>query len=240
MPTAEAALPGRDASMPGLADHLVLGTPLTPPFPEGTELAMFGMGCFWGAERLFWQAPRRLHHRGRVRGRIHSEPDVPGGLLGSDRPRRGRPRGVRPGSDELRGDAADLLGRSRPDAGHAPGERRRHAVPLGDLLDERRRSAKPRSSSRDRYQRELTRAGLGTITTEIAEAGPFYYAEPYHQQYLAANPNGYCGIGGTGVGLPGGQRRHGDDRLTLERSRVPATGAVNVMYGATNRNPSAA
>ena len=102
------------------------------------------MGCFWGAERMFWQAPG-LHDCRRLRGRPHAEPDVPGGLHRPHGPQRGRPRGLRHVEDELRRDAPHLLGGPRPDPGHAPGKRRRHAVPLGDLLDVARRSATPRS-----------------------------------------------------------------------------------------------
>ena len=100
--------------------------------------------------------------------------------------------------------AADLLGGPRPDPGHAPGQRRRHAVPLGDLLDAGRTArAAPRRRARC-TRSSSSAAGHGEITTEIAEAGPFYYAEDYHQQYLAKNPNGYCGLGGTGVSCPVG------------------------------------
>ena len=86
------ALPGRDEPMPVPARHEVLGTPLMPPFPEGLQRAVFGMGCFWGAERVFWQADGRVHDGGRLRGRLHAEPVVRGGLLDRDRPRRGRAR----------------------------------------------------------------------------------------------------------------------------------------------------
>ena len=202
LPTPEEALPGRDTPIVVPGRHLVLGTPIGPPFPEGTERAIFGMGCFWGAERMFWQAAGHLHDCGGLRGRLHAEPDLPGGLHRSDRAQRSRPRGVRHVEDDVRGDAPHLLGGPRPDTGHAPGQRRGHAVPLGDLLDER-----GATRSRARVAGHVPGGALdapatATITTEIAEAGPFYYAEDYHQQYLEANPNGYCGLGGTGVSCP--------------------------------------
>ena len=125
------------------ARHEVLGTPLKGPFPDGVEVAIFGMGCFWGAERIFWQSARRLHDRRRLCGRLHAEPDLRGGLQRPHRPRRGRPRRLRAATGRLRGHAEAVLGGPRPDAGHAPGQRRRHPVPLGDLLARRCAARKP-------------------------------------------------------------------------------------------------
>jgi peptide-methionine (S)-S-oxide reductase len=201
MPTAEAALPGREGSMAGLADHLVLGTPLIPPFPDGTEQAIFGMGCFWGAERLFWQAPHVYTSAAGYAGGFTRNPTYQEVCSGAT------------GHAEVVLAVFDTGGTSYEEMlrifweGHDPTQGMRQGNDVGTqyrsavywTTDSQREAA---LESRDRYQRELTRAGLGSITTEIAEAGPFYYAEPYHQQYLAANPNGYCGLGGTGVSCP--------------------------------------
>ena len=137
MPTADTALPGRDATMPVAARHLVLDTPIVPPFPDGFERIVVGMGCFWGAERLFWQAPGVYTTAVGYAGGFTPNPDLRRDVLRSHRSHRGRARRLRPGPHELRGAAAHLLGGSRPHAGHASGQRRRHAVPLGDLLARR-------------------------------------------------------------------------------------------------------
>ncbi|MGH3119145.1 MAG: peptide-methionine (S)-S-oxide reductase MsrA [Gaiellales bacterium] len=203
MPTPETALSGRDASMAGLGDHLVLGTPLTPPFPDGTEQAVFGMGCFWGAERLFWQAP----------GAFTTAVGYAGGF--SPNPTYQEVCSGRTGHTEVVLAVFDAAETSYEEMlrifweGHDPTQGMRQGNDVGSQYrsaiyyanDEQREAA---LASRERFQHELTRAGLGPTTTEIAEAGPFYYAEPYHQQYLAANPNGYCGLGGTGVACPMG------------------------------------
>ena len=190
----------RRSTSPGR--HLVLGTPLVPPFPDGTERAIFGMGCFWGAERMFWQAPGVYTTAVGYAGGFTPNPTYEEVCSGRTGPHRGRARRLRPRADELRGAAAHLLGGPRPDPGHAAGERRRHAVPLGDLLDDERAARRGARVTRHVPGGALAAPATATITTEIAEAGPFYYAEDYHQQYLAANPNGYCGLGGTGVACP--------------------------------------
>ena len=203
MPEADGALPGRAEPMPGLRDHLVLGTPLTPPFPDGTEQAIFGMGCFWGAERLFWQAPHVHTTAAGYAGGFTPNPTYQEVCSGAT------------GHAEVVLTVFDSTATSYDEMlrifweGHDPTQGMRQGNDVGTqyrsaiywTTDEQREAA---LASRERFQRELTRSGLGAITTEIAEAGPFYYAEPYHQQYLAANPNGYCGLGGTGVSCPVG------------------------------------
>jgi peptide-methionine (S)-S-oxide reductase len=201
IPAPAEALTGRDTAMEGLGDHLVLGTPLTPPFPESTEQAIFGMGCFWGAERLFWQAPGVYTSAAGYAGGSTPNPTYQEVCSGAT------------GHTEVVLAVFDTEATSYDEMlrifweGHDPTQGMRQGNDVGTQYrsavywtsDEQRDAV---LESRDSYQRELTRAGLGSITTEIAEAGPFYYAEPYHQQYLAANPNGYCGIGGTGVSCP--------------------------------------
>ena len=145
-------------------------------------------------------ARRRLHDRGRLHRTDHAEPDLRGGLHRQDRPRRGGAGRLRPGEGLLRGPAQGLLRGARPDPGHAPGQRRRHPVPL-------RRSTSPTTPQKATAEMALRRlrrgrlraAGHEPVTTEIEPAGPFYYAEDYHQQYLHKVPNGYCGLKGTGV-----------------------------------------
>lgn len=135
LPTPEQALQGRPQPVFSVPDrHTVLGTPLLGPYPEGYQMADFGLGCFWGAERTFWQLPAGcLDDPRRLPGRPHRAPDLRGGLLGPHRPHRGRPRGLRPRTDLLRAPPEDLLGVPRPHPGLPPGQRRRHPVPLRDL-----------------------------------------------------------------------------------------------------------
>ena len=198
---AERALPGRDTPMPLPARHEVLGTPIGPPFPEGLERMVVGMGCFWGAERIFWQAE----------GVYTTAAGYAGGFTPN------------PSYEEVcsagTGHAEAVLVVFDPkvtsyDAmlrlfweGHDPTQGMRQGNDVGTQYrsglywtTEAQRDLA--LASRETYQAELTAAGHGEISTEIAEAGPFYYAEEYHQQYLAKNPNGYCGIGGTGVSCP--------------------------------------
>ena len=196
------ALPGRDAEMPVPASHYVLGTPLKGPFPEGVEQIVLGLGCFWGAERLFWQLPGVYTTAVGYAGGHTPNPTYEEVCSG----RTGHTEAVLVVYDPAQVSLehpADVLGGARPDPGHAPGQRRRDPVPLRDLhdTDDQRAAAE---ASRERFHAALKAAGHGEITTEIAPAGPFYYAEDYHQQYLAKNPNGYCGIGGTGVSCPVG------------------------------------
>jgi peptide-methionine (S)-S-oxide reductase len=203
LPSPEDALPGRDGSMPVPAAHLVLGTPLTPPFPEGAEQAIVGMGCFWGAERMFWQAPGVITTAAGYAGGFTPNPTYEEVCSG----RTGHTEVVLAVFDPAQTSYEEMLRIFWE--GHDPTQGMRQGNDVGTqyrsaiywTTEAQRDDA---LASRDRFQQELTRAGYGEITTEIAEARTFYYAEPYHQQYLAANPNGYCGLGGTGVACPVG------------------------------------
>jgi peptide-methionine (S)-S-oxide reductase len=202
MPDEADALPGRDTRPFHVPDtHFVLGTPLEPPFPEGVETAIFGMGCFWGAERDFWQAPGVYTTAAGYAGGYAPNPtyeEVCSGRTGHNEVVLVAYRPSEISFDELLRIFWE---------GHDPTQGMRQGNDVGTQYrsgiyvtsDAQRQAAE---GSRDMYQAVLTQAGHGEITTEIAQAGPFYYAEDYHQQYLAKNPNGYCGIGGTGVSCP--------------------------------------
>ncbi len=203
IPTAETALPGRDRVMDVAGMNDVLGTSFTPPFPEGSELAVFGMGCFWGAERLFWQLDGVVTTAVGYAGGITPNPTYQETCTG----RTGHAEVVLVVFDPQRIGYEELLKVFWE--GHDPTQGMRQGNDAGSQYrsavywhDEMQRKAA--EVTRDRYQDQLGEAGYGPITTEIAEAGEFYYAEDYHQQYLAKNPNGYCGIGGTGVSCPTG------------------------------------
>jgi peptide-methionine (S)-S-oxide reductase len=199
----EEALPGRDERMPMPERHEVLGTPLEPPFPEGLEQAVFGMGCFWGAERVFWRADGVYTTAVGYAGGYTPNPTYEEVCSG----RTGHTEAVLVVFDPARISYEEIL--SLFWEGHDPTQGNRQGNDVGTQYrsaaywrSEAQRQAV--EASRTRFQAELAAAGYGEITTEIAEAGPFYYAEPYHQQYLAKNPNGYCGLGGTGVSCPVG------------------------------------
>ncbi len=202
-PTREEALRGRTARMPAPARHAVLGTPLQAPFPEGTRRALFAMGCFWGAERKFWQAPGVFTTAVGYAGGYTPNPTYEEVCSG----RTGHAETVLVVYDPARISYDELLRVFWEN--HNPTQGMRQGNDLGTQYrsaiywfdEEQRRQA---VASRDDYQRALSEAGYGAITTEIAEAGEFYYAEGYHQQYLAKNPSGYCGLGGTGVSCPTG------------------------------------
>ncbi len=203
LPTPAQALPGRSVPLPVPPQHAVLGTPLAAPFPAGLERALFGMGCFWGAERLFWQAEGVWTTAVGYAGGYTPNPtyeEVCSGLTGHAEvvlvvfdPRR---------------TSYDALLRVFWE-GHDPTQGMRQGNDVGTqyrsavywYTDAQRQAAE---ASRAAYQRALAAAGHGEITTEIAPARDFYYAEAYHQQYLAKNPGGYCGLGGTGVRCPAG------------------------------------
>jgi len=198
MPSPEEALPGRSERMPVPQRHFVSGAPLEPPFPEGTELALFGLGCFWGAERKFWQTP----------GVVSTSVGYAGGFTPNATYREvcsgstGHTEVVRVVFDPKRVSYEELL-RVFWEA-HDPTQGMRQGNDVGTqyrsaIYTYGEEQARAAARSRDAYQQALTASGHGAITTEIAPAPEFYYAEDYHQQYLAKNPDGYCGIGGTGV-----------------------------------------
>ncbi|MGD0219833.1 MAG: peptide-methionine (S)-S-oxide reductase MsrA [Acidimicrobiales bacterium] len=203
MVAASRALPGRATPIlkPGL--HAVLRTPIGGPFPAGTERAIFGLGCFWGAERIFWQSKGVFTTAVGYCGGFTPNPTYEEVCTG----RTGHAEVVLVVYDPARTSYEALL--QRFFEGHDPTQYMRQGNDLGTQY----RSAiytfsgKQRDravTTRDHYAEALAAAGLGPATTEIAEAGPFYYAEEYHQQYLAKNPGGYCGLGGTGVSCPAG------------------------------------
>ena len=203
LPRPEDALPGRSEAMEVPDTHFVNGHDLTPPFPVGLEMAMFGMGCFWGAEKMFWEAP----------GVYSTAVGYAGGYTPNAT--------YREVCSGMTGHTEVVLVVFDPrqtsyDAmlkifweGHDPTQGMRQGNDVGTqyrsaiftFSAEEKRAAE---ASRAAYQDKLTAAGYGRITTEIADAPPFYYAEEYHQQYLAKNPGGYCGHGGTGVSCPVG------------------------------------
>jgi peptide-methionine (S)-S-oxide reductase len=203
MVTPEEALPGREERMPVPARHEVLGTPLEPPFPEGLERAVFGMGCFWGAERVFWQAPGVYTTAAGYAGGFTQNPTYQEVCSG----KTGHAEVVLAVYDPKQTSYEELLRLFWEN--HDPTQGMRQGNDAGTQYrsavywdgEAQRRAAE---ESRAMYQARLAAAGYGEITTELAEAGPFYYAEDYHQQYLAKNPNGYCGLGGTGVACPVG------------------------------------
>jgi peptide-methionine (S)-S-oxide reductase len=199
----EAALEGRRQAMPVPPKHYVKGTPLQPPFPEGTEQAVFALGCFWGAERKFWEAPGVYTTAVGYAGGYTPNPTYDEVCSA----RTGHTEAVLVVFDPNLTTYDELL-RIFWES-HNPTQGMRQGNDVGTQyrsavywFDDGQRDAVKRSL--EAYQAELTAAGYGTITTEVAEAGPFFYAEDYHQQYLAKNPSGYCGIGGTGVSCPTG------------------------------------
>jgi peptide-methionine (S)-S-oxide reductase len=199
----EDALPGRDETMSVPAAHAVLGTPIAPPFPDGHEVAVVGMGCFWGAERVFWGAPGVYTTAVGYAGGYTKNPTYEEVCSG----RTGHTEAVLVVFDPKVTSYDEILRLFWEN--HDPTQGMRQGNDVGTQY----RSAIYASdagqlaaaeASRTMFQAELAKAGYGEIATEIADAGTFYYAEPYHQQYLAKNPNGYCGLGGTGVSCPVG------------------------------------
>jgi len=201
LPDAATALPGRDTPLPTDAVHFVSGHPLKGPYPDGFETAILGMGCFWGVERIFWQLPGVWVTSVGYAGGITPNPTYEETCTG----RTGHAEVVKVVFDPAVISYAELLKAFWEN--HDPTQGMRQGNDVGTtyrsaiyyLNDGQKAEAE---ASRDAYQAALTKAGRGTITTEIAPAGPYYFAEAYHQGYLAKNPAGYCGIGGTGVVCP--------------------------------------
>ena len=210
MPSPEEALPGRQEPIMVPGRHTVLGTPIGPPYPEGSEIAEFALGCFWGEERKFWEIPGVITTAVGYQGGFTRNPTYEEVCSG----RTGHAESVRVVFDPKRVGYDDLL-RVFWES-HDPTQGMRQGNDVGTQYrsvifvhsDEQRRAAE---RSRDEYQRALNAAGYGKITTEIVDASPFYFAETYHQQYLDKNPNGYCGMGGTGVACPVGLVRGGQE-----------------------------
>lgn len=201
MPTASQILPGRSEPLKIPATHFVNGKPLAPPYPDGMDEIIVGLGCFWGAERKFWQAPGVYVTAVGYAGGSTPNPTYEEVCSG----RTGHAEVVRVIFDPsvISLDAILKLFWEN----HDPTQGMRQGGDIGTQYRSALYTTNPAQhaaaqASKSAYQHELTRAGYGTITTEIAPAPTFYYAEAYHQQYLAKNPNGYCGIGGTGITCP--------------------------------------
>jgi peptide-methionine (S)-S-oxide reductase len=203
LPSQEEALPGRSTAMPVPAKHFVNGAPLEPPFPEGLEQAVFGLGCFWGAERKFWQTPGVYSTSVGYAGGSTPNPTYEEVCSG----RTGHTEVVLVVYDPKQVSFETLLKVFWES--HDPTQGMRQGNDVGTqyrsalywYTDAQRKTAE---ASRDAYQKVLSASGYGDITTELRQAPEYFYAEDYHQQYLAKNPNGYCGLGGTGVSCPVG------------------------------------
>jgi len=201
MPTPEQALPGRDVEMAIEGSHFVTGNPVKPPFPAGMEMAMFGLGCFWGAEKRFWHVHGVFSTAAGYAGGLTLNPtyeEVCTGMTGHNEV-------VRVVYDPEIASYEELLVIFWES--HDPSQGMRQGNDVGTQYrsgiyvfnNEQQQAAEV---SRKRYQEILSGSGYGMITTEIRAAPEFYYAETYHQQYLARNPGGYCGLGGTGISCP--------------------------------------
>jgi peptide-methionine (S)-S-oxide reductase len=201
VPNRDEALPGRKERMPVAEKHVVTGARMQPPFPEGMALATFGLGCFWGAERKFWKVPGVHSTAVGYAGGVTPNPtyrEVCSGMTGHTE--------VVQVVFDPRIVSYDALLKVFWEA-HDPTQGMRQGNDVGTQYrsaiyahgDEQHEAAE---ASRNAFQKALAARGFGRITTEIAPAGEFYYAEDYHQQYLEKNPDGYCGLGGTGVSCP--------------------------------------
>ncbi|KQN78256.1 MULTISPECIES: peptide-methionine (S)-S-oxide reductase MsrA [unclassified Devosia] len=201
IPSAAEALPGRTVEMPVAPEHFVNGKSLKGPYPEGFETVYFGLGCFWGAERLFWKLPgvyvTAVGYQGGHTPNASYEEVCSG--------KTGHTEAVKVVYDPKAISLETLLKTFWEE--HDPTQGMRQGNDVGTQYRSAIYTTTPEQAdivarSKDAYQNALREKGLGPITTEIGEAGPFYYAETYHQQYLAKNPNGYCGLNGTGVSCP--------------------------------------
>ncbi|NNJ91474.1 MAG: peptide-methionine (S)-S-oxide reductase MsrA [Gammaproteobacteria bacterium] len=201
LPSKNDALPGRDTVMPVPAEHFVNHNPLQPPFPENLETALFGLGCFWGAERKFWQLDGVYTTAVGYAGGLTPNPtyeEVCSGLTGHNEV-------VLVVFDPQQTSYLNLLAMFWES--HDPTQGMRQGNDIGTqyrsgIYAYNKEQCEAAERSRDHYQAILTKEGLSPITTEILKAPEFYYAEAYHQQYLAKNPNGYCGLGGIGIKYP--------------------------------------
>ena len=202
LPDATEALPGRPDPMPTATRHFVNGHPLQPPYPAGLEQAVFGLGCFWGAERKFWELGDGVYVTAAGYAGGHTETPTYGEVCSG---RTGHTEVVLVAFDPTKISYDSLLKTFWES--HNPTQGMRQGNDVGTQYrsaiytygDVQREAA---VASKASYQKALAAKGLGTVTTEVAPAGPFYFAEDYHQQYLAKNPAGYCGLGGTGVSCP--------------------------------------
>jgi len=206
MPAPSEALPGHDEPMRVPPRHVVLGAPLLPPFPEGSERAIFAMGCFWGAERKFWNVDGVYTTAVGYAGGFTKNPTYREVCSGQT----GHAEVVLVVYDPKRVAYADLLRVFWEN--HDPTQGMRQGNDVGTqyrsaIYTTSEAQKKAAEASREQYQQALAQARHGTIATEIASEPPFYFAEDYHQQYLAKNPGGYCGLGGTGVSCPAGLSR---------------------------------
>src|SRR5438876_10374941 len=201
IPTKETSLPGRAERMPVPATHHVSGRPLTPPFPAGTETAMFGLGCFWGAEKAFWLTPGVVTTAVGYAAGLTPNPTYEEVCTG----RTGHNEGVLVVFDPQSVSYETLL--KGVGEGHEPTQGMRQGNDVGTQYRSGIYVASPAQraaaeASKEAFEKALGERRMGPITTEILDAPPFYFAEDYHQQYLAKNPAGYCGLGGTGVACP--------------------------------------
>ena len=202
MPTPQEALPGRDQALAVTNRHYVLGHPLLPPYPTGLGLALFGLGCFWGAERRFWQLPGVWTTAVGYAGGYTPNPtydEVCSGMTGHNEV-------VRVVFDPTKTSYEQLLKAFWES--HDPTQGMRQGNDAGTqyrsgIYCQDQAQCQAAEASRDRFATALAAAGRGPITTEILPVPPFFFAEDYHQQYLAKNPGGYCGLGGCGVAYPG-------------------------------------
>ena len=202
VPSAADALPGRSQPIPTATSHFVNGHPLQPPYPQGLEQAVFGLGCFWGAERKFWELGDGIYTTAVGYAGGHTQNPTYEEVCSG---RTGHTEVVRVVFDPKQISYEKLLKTFWEN--HDPTQGMRQGNDVGTQYrsaiytfnDAQRTAAE---ASKAGYQKALSAKGIGSITTEIAPSGPFYFAEDYHQQYLAKNPAGYCGLGGTGVSCP--------------------------------------